>query len=375
MLRSCHLRLASALALLVMVSACSKNPTSPTETPDSGAPVITAQPQDQSVRAGSSATLNVAASGPATIQFQWYRGASGDVAVPVSGATSASYTTPALTSTARFWVRVTAGDRAVDSTTATVAVDAVAPSIFEQPESESISPGRTVELFVEVHGTGPFSFQWYQGRSGSTANPIDGATGDRLTVAPTSTTEFWVRVSSPAGSVDSATATITVSTAPAPAPPTPPSPTPPAPTPPTPSPDPTAVAFENEVLVLINQRRAAGATCDGTVYPAAPALSMNGNLRTAARGHSQDMATRNYFSHTTPEGRTFMQRISASGFSGSGPFAENIGAGYGSPAAVVNGWMNSAGHCQHLMGPGFRQAGVGYAYGSTSYWTLKLAGN
>ncbi len=105
---------------------------------------------------------------------------------------------------------------------------------------------------------------------------------------------------------------------------------------------------------------------------------MNANLRTAARGHSQDMATQNYFSHTSLDGRTFSQRIANSGYSGSGPLGENIGAGYGSPAAVVSGWMGSTGHCQNIMNASFRVVGVGYAYGAAStygqYWTLNFGG-
>jgi uncharacterized protein YkwD len=49
-------------------------------------------------------------------------------------------------------------------------------------------------------------------------------------------------------------------------------------------------------------------------------------------------------------------------------WGENIGAGYASPAAVVNGWLASDGHCVNLMNPTFQELGVGYnAPGST--WT------
>src|SRR5690606_20447648 len=151
---------------------------------------------------------------------------------------------------------------------------------------------------------------------------------------------------------------------PAPTPPSPPPPpAPPSPAPPTPAPppppsppvaDPAAAGFEGEVLALINDRRAAGATCGGKIVPAAPPLQMNGSLRAAARAHSEDMARLDYFAHTSLDGRTFMDRIDASGYSGSGPYGENIGAGYGSPSAVVSGWMGSTGHCENIMKAGFR---------------------
>jgi len=56
------------------------------------APVITQQPSNQSNFSGSTATFTVVATGSSPLQYQWYKN---DVAI--GGATSASYTTPALT--------------------------------------------------------------------------------------------------------------------------------------------------------------------------------------------------------------------------------------------------------------------------------------
>ena len=106
---------------------------------------------------------------------------------------------------------------------------------------------------------------------------------------------------------------------------------------------------------------------------------MNGSLRSAARAHSEDMATQNYFSHTSLDGRTHVQRVLNAGYSGPGPYGENIAAGYASAAATVNGWMASTtGHCQAIMNGTYRVIGVGYGYNATStyrhYWTLNFAG-
>ncbi len=106
---------------------------------------------------------------------------------------------------------------------------------------------------------------------------------------------------------------------------------------------------------------------------------MNGSLRNAARAHSEDMATKNYFSHTSLDGRTHVQRVVNAGYSGSGPHGENIAAGYSSAAAVVDGWMASTtGHCQAIMNGSYKVIGVGYGYNATStyrhYWTLNFAG-
>ena len=138
-------------------------------------------------------------------------------------------------------------------------------------------------------------------------------------------------------------------------------------------------ALEDHVLALMNQRRAAGATCGGTVYPPVPPLTMNDSLRTAARLHSQDMATNNYFSHVSLTGTTFDQRIRNAGYTGSFPLGENIAAGPSTPESLVDGWMASPGHCANIMNGSFRATGIGYAFSASStyrhYWTQTLGGS
>ena len=135
--------------------------------------------------------------------------------------------------------------------------------------------------------------------------------------------------------------------------------------------------LEEQVLVIVNQRRAMGANCGGTNYAPTGPLVMNAQLQAAARGHSLDMGTRNFFDHDTPEGTTPFQRIAAAGYTGS-PQGENIAAGNATAAATMEQWMNSPGHCQNIMNPQYRSIGVGYANvrGSryTHYWTQTFGG-
>ncbi|MDP3278851.1 MAG: CAP domain-containing protein [Deltaproteobacteria bacterium] len=148
-------------------------------------------------------------------------------------------------------------------------------------------------------------------------------------------------------------------------------------TPPPPPPATGATALEDEVLVLVNQHRARGANCGGTNYPPVAALAGNEILRGTSRAHSTDMATRRYFDHNTPEGRTPFQRMMAAGYNSS-PMGENIAAGNGTAAATVTQWMNSPGHCRNIMNGGFRAMGVGYAANPSSqyrhYWTQNFGG-
>src|SRR6202008_4307602 len=57
------------------------------------APTITAQPGNQTVTAGQTATFSVVATGTAPLNYQWNKNGTA-----ISGATSSSYTTPATTS-------------------------------------------------------------------------------------------------------------------------------------------------------------------------------------------------------------------------------------------------------------------------------------
>jgi uncharacterized protein YkwD len=138
-------------------------------------------------------------------------------------------------------------------------------------------------------------------------------------------------------------------------------------------------AFEAEVLALVNDRRAVGAVCGGTPYAATAPLDFNPLLRDAARAHSLDMGLNAYFSHTSLDGRTVADRISATGYSGSYPWGENIAAGYFTPDEAVQAWMASPGHCSGIMRPDFRVVGIGHGYVEGSpylhYWTMNFGGS
>ncbi|HMC22690.1 MAG TPA: DUF4214 domain-containing protein [Thermoanaerobaculia bacterium] len=85
------------------------------------------------------------------------------------------------------------------------------PTITVDPQSQTIASGGAVTLTVGNGGTGPFTYQWYQGQSGDLSNPIFGANASQFMTPPlTQTTSFWVRVSNACGSADSRAATITV---------------------------------------------------------------------------------------------------------------------------------------------------------------------
>lgn len=138
---------------------------------------------------------------------------------------------------------------------------------------------------------------------------------------------------------------------------------------PVPAPAPTPGTFTQRVLELTNAARAQARSCGATSFAAAAPLAYNAQLAQAAQGHATDMATRNYFSHTSLDGRSMAQRITGAGYPWR-TIGENIAAGQPTPESVVDGWLRSEGHCRNIMNPSFRELGVGHAQGGSysHYW-------
>jgi uncharacterized protein YkwD len=137
--------------------------------------------------------------------------------------------------------------------------------------------------------------------------------------------------------------------------------------------DPSLALLECDVLDVGNQVRAVGADC-GVYgwYDPAPPLSMEENLRVAARVHSTWMSDTGEFSHDSPGGPLgddMVERIENAGYTPWMLVAENIAWGYPTPEAVIDGWVESDGHCANLMNPDLAEIGIGIADGGGLYWT------
>jgi hypothetical protein len=172
---------------------------------------ITAQPENQSVTAGQTATFSVTATGSGTLSYQWKKGGAN-----ISGATSSSYTTPATTSSesgTQFSVTVTdSTSSSVTSNPATLTVTAaaVAPSITTQPASQTVTAGQPATFSVSATGTAPLTYQWKKNgvnvgtNSSSYTTPATSASDNNAT--------FTVTVTNSVSSANSNAATLTVNT-------------------------------------------------------------------------------------------------------------------------------------------------------------------
>jgi predicted outer membrane repeat protein len=149
--------------------------------------IITVQPASTVAAIGATATLSVTASGKG-LTYQWYQGASGDMTHPMEGANQPVFTTPALSETSSFWVKVTGvyGMLDSDAATVTVMVDPVAAALnkessllftaggnaawlaqsstahdgFAAAQSGVITHSQSTYIQTSVAGAGTISFWW-----------------------------------------------------------------------------------------------------------------------------------------------------------------------------------------------------------------------
>jgi uncharacterized protein YkwD len=125
-------------------------------------------------------------------------------------------------------------------------------------------------------------------------------------------------------------------------------------------------AYEQEVVDRVNTIRADNAL---------PPLKRASALDDAARYHATDLAQDNYFSHDSYDRSggslvyvcAWSSRIQTY-YPNWWSLAENIAAGYSTPASVMAGWMNSSGHRANILSTGNWEIGVGYYAGSGDYY-------
>lgn len=115
-----------------------------------------------------------------------------------------------------------------------------------------------------------------------------------------------------------------------------------------------------EIFVLVNQARSQSRQCGDRTMPAVDPVTYDDELGSAAQGHAADMNAQDYFEHDSLDGRTFADRIRDAHYTGS-PAGENIAMGFQIPSDVVQGWLDSPGHCINVMDADFDEMGLGFA--------------
>ncbi len=91
-----------------------------------------------------------------------------------------------------------------------------------------------------------------------------------------------------------------------------------------------------------------------------PTLTENVELDQAAAAKAKDMATRNYWSHDTPDGNPPWVFVASQNYNYQ-KLGENLAAGFNNEQAAINGWMASPHHRDNLLDGSFSQVGFGVA--------------
>lgn len=122
-------------------------------------------------------------------------------------------------------------------------------------------------------------------------------------------------------------------------------------------------SYAAQVLKLVNEYRAQYGLAE---------LTLDSSLSRVAQAKAQDMKDNNYFSHNSPTYGTPFEMMQSFGVTYK-TAGENIAMGYSSPAAVVEGWMNSEGHRANILNGSFTKMGLGYV-SSGNYWCQMFIG-
>ncbi len=221
------------------------------------APVITANPSNQTVTVGQNATFTASATGNPTPTVQWQVSSDGGKTFSnISGATNTTLkltsVTPSMNGNEYQAVFSNSAGSATTSA-ATLTLPVSSPSISANPASKSVVVGQSVSFTASAIGNPTPTVQWQvSSDGGKTFSNISGATSSTLTLNNVTRSmngdQYEAVFTNSAGTATSTAATLTVSAAPPSPPPAPPPSQPPAPPPLPVLHTPPLLAFLNSLL-------------------------------------------------------------------------------------------------------------------------------
>ncbi len=176
------------------------------------APQITAQPTNQTVNQGQTATFTVTATGP-SLSYQWQHlvGSTWTNVGTNSPTLMISNAQPADAGSYRVIVSNTFGSVTSNTATLTVNVAGTAPTITTQPSNQQANVGQPATFSVTASGSTPLTYQWQHLVGGTWTNV--GTNAATFTISSVTTADagsYRVTVSNSFGSVTSNTATLSV---------------------------------------------------------------------------------------------------------------------------------------------------------------------
>ena len=113
---------------------------------------------------------------------------------------------------------------------------------------------------------------------------------------------------------------------------------------------PASSGFAESIVAAMNRER--GAQGLGP-------LRLDSRLSLAAEDRVEDMLSKRYFDHVSPDGVNPFTWVQARGYRYR-MIGENLALGYRNSESVVTGWMNSPGHRENLLKSGFNEVGIAF---------------
>ena len=111
--------------------------------------------------------------------------------------------------------------------------------------------------------------------------------------------------------------------------------------------------YASVLVSLTNQNRAAANVSQLTVSPI---------LEKAAQMKADDMASKSYFAHNTPDGKTPWYWFDLAGYKYAYA-GENLAVNFVDSSDVETAWINSPGHFLNIMNPKYTEIGIATSTG------------
>ncbi|MFN8359353.1 MAG: immunoglobulin domain-containing protein [Candidatus Kapaibacterium sp.] len=164
----------------VVINGCAQTTSNPAGFLISQPPNITQQPNDTTVCAGSSVTLNCRATG-SLLSYQWKKNGS-----PIAGATGNSYTIPFVTAsdTGNYSISITGRCTPPQTSNSAYVRFNVPPFVSKNPRDTTVCSGTAAQFTVEASGKG-LTYQWRKD-----GKKIDNATGVQFVIPAVTTGEL-----------------------------------------------------------------------------------------------------------------------------------------------------------------------------------------
>ncbi|QDQ09648.1 CAP domain-containing protein [Streptomyces spectabilis] len=119
--------------------------------------------------------------------------------------------------------------------------------------------------------------------------------------------------------------------------------------------------YQKQLLTLVNAER--------TKAGCRP-LRLDRRVQAAAQAHAKDMAARDYYEHTSPEGKSAGDRMRKAGYR-AGAWGENIHKGPKGPKTAMRDWMRSSGHRANILNCAYKDFGAGVSLKANGPWWVQ----